>query len=81
MAGPTRVSWDVTDITDYTVLGESGLLPGIQTPFLLPGSVMSVMPATPPQQTPCTGIILHPLVEREPEASPDCAFHFAMRIQ
>ena len=58
--------WDV-DITDYTVLGERGLLPGVRTPFLLPGSVMTVTPAMP--ETTCTGMILHPSFDRAPQVS------------
>lgn len=60
--------WDV-DITDYTVLGERGLLPGVKTPFLLPGSVMTITAAVP--STTCTGMILHPSFDREPEATPE----------
>jgi len=60
--------WDV-DVTDYTVLGERGLLPGVRTPFLLPGSVMTVTPAMP--ATTCTGMILHPSFDRVPEEAPE----------
>lgn len=58
--------WDVTDITDYTLLGEHGLLPGARAPFLLPGGAMSVCP---PVNNTCTGIILHPAVPRDAQVS------------
>lgn len=62
--------WDVLDITDYTLLGESGMLPGARTPFLLPGATATV---SAPASSACTGLILHPSVERDPqeEAAPD----------
>lgn len=56
--------WEVTDITDYTLLGEHGLLSSTQAPFLLPGGAMTV---SPPANTTCTGIIIHPAFERQKE--------------
>ena len=66
LARPGQASlWDVTDITDYSLLGEAGLLPGAKAPFLLPGGAMTISP--PPINTACTGMILHPAFERPPQ--------------
>ena len=50
----------MTDITEYSFLGDAGLLPGSATPFLLPAAAASLHLAG----STCTGIILHPAVER-----------------